>query len=222
MSTAEDFLLLTTDPATGRSALGSSQSDAVMGGAFLIDLVAAGRLALVGQGWRARVSVVDRTPLGDPLLQGAFARVQDRKAQTPQNMVARLGRKGRQRTYDALIAKGAVSPRQERVLGLFPVTRHDVLAVGRRDELTARVRATLLHGQAPDAEIGPLIGLLSASSLTKVVVDKPDRALAKARAKAVAEGDWASEGVRKSIQAAQGAITAAVVAASVAGGSGSS
>jgi hypothetical protein len=66
-----------------------------------------------------------------------------------------------------------------------------------------------------------LIGLLSAADLTKLLVDKPDRKQAKARAKVIAEGDWANERVRRAIRAAQSAVTAGIVAAT-AGAAGSS
>lgn len=57
--------------------------------------------------------------------------------------------------------------------------------------------------------------------MVKVFVDKPDRKVAKARADVLAEGDWATEGVRKAIQAAQAAVTAGVAAATSAAASGS-
>ena len=221
MTTAEDFVLVMTDPVTGKHLVGSTVSDAVMGGAFLIDLVEAGRLALDGEGREARVVAADHAHTGDALLDGAFDRVRQRGRQRPQSIVTRLGRKGRDRTYRALASRGAVQPRHEKAFGLFPLTRHDVLDTARRDDLLTRIRAVLLHDQPADAETGPIIGLLSAASLTKAVVDKPDRRRAKARAKVVSEGDWASEGVRKAIQAAQSAVTAGVVAATVATAGGS-
>lgn len=217
MTTAEDFLLVMTDPTTGKPMMGSAETDALFGGAFLFDLVAAGRLALEGEGRKARVAITSQAPVDDPVLQAAFMRLHGRKPQSPQNAVTRLGRKGRVRTYEALVRKGAVRTRDEKVLGLFALTRHDVVDTVRRDDLVRRIRASLLTEQPADAETGPVIGLLSAADLTKKLVDRSDRRQAKARAKVVAEGDWASEGVRKAIQAAQSAMTAAVIAASVAG-----
>ncbi|MBC7632840.1 GPP34 family phosphoprotein [Aeromicrobium sp.] len=220
MSTAEDFLLLVTDPDSGRARVGSMKSDAVFGGAILFDLVAAGRLALDAAGRKPRVVVVDYARVDDPVVQAAFERVRNRGRQTPQSTVTQLGKKARQHLYAALTAKGSVRPRHEKALGLFPLTRHDILDTGRRDNLLARVRAVLLLDQPADAETGPLVGLLAAADLTTLFVDKADRKKAKARAKIVAEGDWASEGVRDAIQAAQGAMTAAIVGASIVGTAG--
>jgi hypothetical protein len=220
MSTAGDLLLLATDPTSGKSKIGSMESDAVLGGAMLYDLVEIGRLALEGDGRKARVVVVDRAPVADPALEAAFARVRDRKPAKAQNLVTRLGKHGQKNLYSALAAEGAVRARDEKLLGIYSLTRHDVLAGVRRDELLRRIRASLLQVQPPDEETGPLIGLLSAGSLVKFVVDKPDRKRAKKRAEEIAEGDWASESVRAAIRAANAAMTAAI-AASAAAASGS-
>jgi hypothetical protein len=218
MSTAEDFLLLATDPSSGRARIGSS--DAVMGGAFLFDLVAAGSLDLDGERRKARVVVKEHAPVDDPVLEQAFARVRHRGRQAPRSIVTRLGKHAMKNVYAALAAKGIVRSRDEKALGIFPLTRHEVLETARRDDLQGRIRASLLHDIPADAETGPLIGLLSAAGLVKLVVDKPDRKRATARAKVIAQGDWASEGVRQAIQAAQAAMTAAIASTSIAGVAG--
>lgn len=222
MSTAEDFLLIATDPVSGKALIGSPQSDPVFGGAFLLDLVTDGRLGLEGEGRKARVVVLDRTPVADLLTEQAFDRIRNRGMQKPQNTVTRLGKNGRKLLYESLAARGAVRRRPAKAFGIFPLTRHDIIDTARRDDLRTRIRSALLHDQPTDAETGPLIGLLSAADLVKIVVDKPDRKVAKERAKELAKGDWASVGVRKAIEAAQAAITAGVVAATAAGASGSS
>jgi hypothetical protein len=222
MSTAENLLLIVTDPRSGKPQLDSMKADPVLGGAHLLDLVAAGHLDLDGQGRRARVIVTSHAHVGDPVLEQAFARVRNRGRQTPQSTVTQLGKQGRKLVYAALIAKGQLRPRPAKALGIFPLSRYEVEDSARRHDLIHRVRACLLHDQPADAETGPLIGLLSAADLTKLLVDKPDRKQAKARAKIIAEGDWASEGVRRAIQAAQSAVTAGIVAATVAATAGSS
>lgn len=214
MSTAEDFLLIATDPTSGKPLIGSPQADPVFGGAFLLDLVAANRVTLEGEGRKSRVVIVDHAPVDDPLTQQAFARVRNRGRQKPQSTVTRLGKHSRKLVYESLIRKGAMRRRPAKLLGIFPLTRHDIVDTARRDDLLGRIRSSLLHDQPTDAETAPLIGLLSAADLTKIIVDKPDRKIAKSRAKELAESDWASEGVRKAIQAAQAAITASIVAAS--------
>ena len=222
MTTAEDLLLIVTDPESGKPQLDSMKADPVIGGAHLLDLVAAARLSLDGQGRKARVVVNGYDPVSDPVLDQAFNRVRNRGRQTPQNTVNKLGKHGRKNVYAALVAKGQMRQRPAKALGIFPISRYDVVDTARRHDLINRVRASLLHDQPADAETGPLIGLLSAADLTKLFVDKPERKAAKARAKVISEGDWASEGVRKAIQAAQAAVTAGIIAATSAGATGSS
>lgn len=216
MSTAEDFLLIATDPETGKAMFGAPQSDPVLGGAFLFDLVAAGRLTLEGTGRKARVAVADPAPVDNPVDEEAFARIRNKGRLTPQNSVSKLGKQSKQRLYEALVASGTLRHRPAKALGIFPLTRYDIVDTTRRDDLRTRIHASLVHDQPADAETGPLIGLLAAADLTKIMVDKPDRKRAKARAKVLAEGDWASEGVRKAIQAAQAAMTAAIAATAAA------
>ena len=216
MSTADDFLLIATDPETGKAMFGAPKSDPVLGGAFLFDLVAAGRLALEGQGRKARVVVADPAPVDNPVVERAFARVRNKGRLTPQNSVSKLGSQSKKVLYDALVASGTLRRRPAKALGIFPLTRYDIVDTTRRDDLRTRIHASLVHAQPADSETGPLIGLLSAADLTKIVVDKPDRKKAKARAKVLAEGDWASEGVRKAIKAAQAAMSGAIAAGTAA------
>ncbi|AXT86637.1 hypothetical protein C6I20_16665 [Aeromicrobium sp. A1-2] len=222
MSTAEDVLLIVTDPSSGKPGLDSMKVEAVLGGAHLMDLVTSGHLGLEGKGRKARVVVTRAAPVADPILAAAFARVQNRRRQAPQNVVSRLGKQGRKTVYAALIADGRLARRPAKALGIFPLTRYDVIDTARRDDLLNRIRASLLHDQPADSETGPVIGLLAAADLTRLLVDKSDRRLAKARAKVIAEGDWASEGVRQAIQAAQTVLNIAMITASATAVSGSS
>jgi hypothetical protein len=222
MSTLLDLVLLTTDPATGKSKKGSAAPDAVLGGAVLLDLVAAGAVRLEGEGKKARVVVADPSTRSDPEVEAGLARLRDRKPGKAQNVVTRLGKKARAAAYDALTASGRVRPREEEVLGLFPVTRHDVVDVAGREALVAAVRDVLLDDVRPDDRTGPLVSLLHAGDLLGVVVDRPDRKRAKDRADEVSRGDWAAQGVRDAIASANAAIMAAVIAGSAAASAGGS
>lgn len=207
MSTPEDFLLIATDPDTGKAMINAPKSDPVLGGGFLFDLIAAGRLALEGQGSKARVVVADPTPVEDPIIEQAFARVRNKGRLTAQKAVSTLGKQSKTVVYQALVASGTLRRRPAKALGIFPLTRHDILETTRRDDLSTRIHASLVHDQPADAETGPLIRLLSAADLTKIMVDRSDRKAARARAKALSEGDWISETVREAIKAAQVAMS---------------
>ena len=211
MTVARDLLLVALDPESGRVRLPSMASDATLGGAALIDLVLLGRLELVGTGRKARVAVADRTPVDDPDLQAAFERIWHKGHQAPKSIVTRLGKKQRKAVLASLEADGLVRDEQRRVLG-FALERYELVDVARRDQLVGALRQVLLHDQPADQVTGPLVGLLLAADQLDLAVEKRERKAAKARAKVVAEGDWASEGVRKAIQDAQAAMTAAMTA----------
>lgn len=104
---------------------------------------------------------------------------------------------------------------------MFPVTRWPVVDSVRRDNLLRLIASSLLHDQEADDSTGPLIGLLAASGKLPLVVDKPELKAAKARAKVIAEGDWASDEVRKAIQAANTVMMVAAISATSAGVAGS-
>jgi hypothetical protein len=207
LSIAEDFLLIATDSDTGRPMIGATQSAPALGGAFLFDLVGAGRLALEGRGRSARVAVADHTPVDVPIVEQAFARVRNKGRLTPSKCVSMMGKQAKGLVYESLVADGTLRRRPAKALGLFPLNRYDVVDTTRRDDLRTRIRASLVHDQPADAETRPLIGLLSAAGMTKIVVDRPDRRMAKARAKVLSEGDWISEGVRAAIRSAQVAMS---------------
>ncbi|MEH3067650.1 MAG: GPP34 family phosphoprotein [Aeromicrobium erythreum] len=212
MTVAKDLLLVATDPRTGRVRLATTATEPALGGAALVDLVLLRRLRLVGAGRKARVEVVDRTPVADPPLQAAFARVWQQGRLTPKNTISRLGRRQRKVLLADLEAAGALR-RQRRLL----LERYDVGDPVHRDDLVTRLRAVLLQEQPADETTGPLVGLLLATGHLGIVVDRRDVKAAKARAKVVAEGDWASDGVRQVIQDAQNAMTAVIGTSAVLG-----
>lgn len=220
MSVVQNLLLVSLDPQSGKVRLPSMQSDAALGGAVLIDLVLLGRLELVGTGRRAKVAVADPRPVDDPDLEAAFSRVRQRGHQAPRSLVARLGKKQRKAGLATLERRGLVRDQRRTFLGI-PLERLELVDVPARDDLVSRVRQVLLQGQPADDVTGPLVGLLSAADLLRLVVDRSDLKRAKKRAAEVSDGDWASEGVRQAIRDSQ-AMLAAVAASSAAAGASSS
>ncbi|TWG94220.1 Golgi phosphoprotein 3 GPP34 [Nocardioides sp. J9] len=213
MSLATDLVLLTTDPATGRSMFGSNETGPVLGGALLVDLVLAERVEVDGPPRRARVRLVTGRPVGSAPHDRALALVRPGKEPRASSLVPRLGKGARAGLLDQLRAEEALAPRTERALGIFPVTRHDVVDVARRERVLAAVRAVLLGHVGPDEVTGPLVGLLHAGGVVKRLVAQPERRGAVRRAKEVAKGDWAGSAARAAVVAASQAATAAVSAA---------
>lgn len=220
MGIAADLTLIAIDPATGKSLLGSTESEPVTGGSALVDLVLAERCTVEGEGRKARVRLVSATPLGDAALDHALSRIKPDRDHKASSLVPRIGKGTRALVLDQLVAEGALTPRHEKVLGLVPVVRYDVVDSGRRDALVAGVVGVLMGQAEPDDATGPLIGLLWAGNVIKHLVTGPERSAAKKRAKAISKGEWAGAASQAAIAATNAAVTAAVTAAVVAASAG--
>ena len=216
MGTAIDLALITIDPESGRSLLGLSESDAVFGGAILVDLALAGRLDITGSGAKARVRLANADPIADDALDQALVRLKPNLNPKASALVPRLGKGARPRLVEQLIAERAVRARTHKVLGLFPVTRHTVIDQGRRQEIAGAVVDVLTGRTDPDDATGPLIALMSVGNVVKQVVPPSERKTAVRRAKKIAEGEWAGAASKAAIDAANTAVAAAMTASIVA------
>lgn len=220
MGVAADLTLISIDPETGKSLLGSTESEPVTGGSALVDLVLAERCEVNGDGRKARVRLVSPVSLDDAALDHALSRIKPDRDHKASSLVPRIGKGTRPLVLDQLVAEGALAPRREKVLGLVPVVRYDVIDSVRRDALVAGVVAVLVGQAEPDDATGPLIGLLWAGNIIKRIVPGPERAAAVKRAKVIAKGDWAGAASKAAVAATNAAVTAAVTAAIIASSAG--
>jgi Golgi phosphoprotein 3 GPP34 len=216
MTLTDDLVLLLLDPATGRAVVDGTSLDRVIGGALLLDLATGERIKADGSGSKARLSVVDATPTGDRVLDGALARLD--KPLRAQRAVERLARGTRRPVLEGLAARGLIRREHSRLLGIFPITTWP--PGGAAQELRARVAAVLRDGARTDQHVALLISLVHAVKAEHKVVDGPRRQL-RARAAEVAEGEWAGQAVRKAVQAVQASVAAAVAASTAAASSSS-
>ena len=221
MTVAEDFLLLATDPRDGRCLLGGTAVVPALGGANLLDLIMAEKVELTGQKSKARVSLTNTELTGNPVIDGSIQVLQAKGPMRAQAAVKLLGKKAKETIYDDLVKQGEVRRVSSKAMGVFPLTRHPVIDTVRRDSLRQQIQASLMFELDATKRTGPLIGLLAASGKLQLVVDRPEVRKAKARAKVLAEGDWASDEVRKAIQAANTLLMMTVITATSAGSSSS-
>jgi len=224
---AEDLLLLLLDDASGKTTTDGTRLDYALGGAILLELATAGRIDVTEkQGWlgKARVVVIDPTPMGDVVLDDALTRLRTGKPRDPQSAVTSLSKHLRRTLLERLAARGMVRRESHRILGVFPRERWPVQDITHEQQLRGRLHDVLVVGLTADPRTSALIALLSAIDQAHKVVDAPDstsRKTAKRRAKAISDGAWAGKAVRRAVEAAQAAVTATVLAASAAATSGS-
>jgi hypothetical protein len=223
---AEDLLLLITDDDTGRLVASSSEVDVALGGAMLVELADLGRVGVAEPGGRVRkgrVEVLDRTPTGDPMLDGALATAVAKEGKRPQDVVTALGKKQREAVYGRLVEAGILRAERGKVLGVFPLKRWPAEDAAHEEQVRAAVVTALRNGLAGDARTAALVSLLLALKAVHKAVPPSATGLSKreqnANAKRIAQGDWASAAVRKAIDSTNAAIAATAGGGAVAGSS---
>jgi hypothetical protein len=216
MLIAEDLLLLLLDDESGKLT-NATYLDTGIGGALLVELALGGHVEVVkkeGMWARAKVHPAGAAPPADPVLSEALGVVAE-KERTAQDLVGRLGKKRREPLLERLQADGIVRRDEGKVLGLFPSTRWPAADSSHEREVRRQLGDALVRGVDPAPRIAALVAVLSAMDLAHKVVDGeglPGRQV-KARAKEIADGDWAAKAVKDAISAAQAAMTGAIVAA---------
>ena len=216
---AEDLLLLLLDDDSGKLT-NATYLDTGIGGALLVELALGGHVEVVkkeGMWARAKVRTTPEPPPADPVLVEALGLVAE-KERTAQDLVGRLGKKRRESLLRRLEADGILRREEGKVLGLFPSDRWPASDSSHEREVRRQLGDALVRGVDPAQRIAALVSVLCAMDLAHKVVDReglPGRQV-KARAKEIADGDWAAKAVKDAISAAQAAMTAAVVAASTA------
>lgn len=200
---AEDLLLLLLDDETGSR--GSSLApDAVIGGALLTELAADGLLQLAPSSsrWRSEddVVAVPGAAATDPVLQDALTIVVE-KPRAAKELVGPVGKGVADVLLERLAQRGILQRQDDKVLGLFPRTRWPAADSSHEEHVRRRIDAALTGGESPGARIAALIALLDgADQLGVLAVDGMSNRQIKARAKEIAEGDWAGEAVGKAVQ----------------------
>jgi hypothetical protein len=225
MLIAEDLLLLLTNDETGKLAASPGEVDVALGGALLVELTLMQRVDLAGsseQVQKGHLIVRDATATPDPLLDEALATVGQNRGKKPQNVVTALGKRVRVRLYDRLAGRGLLRAQSGKILGIFPRHNWPALDTSHEDAVRADLLTALQNAMAADPRTGALISLLLALNAVHKAVDPAAAGLSQremnARAKRIAEGDWASGAVRHAIDSMHAAVIAATSSAVVPGG----
>ena len=205
--------------------LGYGFGDLIVAGAQLSDLVLRDRVRAAGPNESVkpgRLMVLSKAPTGDPLLDEALQRLLAKPGATPNSAVHRLSKRARVGVLQRLAAAGIISESPRKVLGMFPVTTWPTVD-GRPAAALRRELQRVVDGAArPDAEQAVLVSLLLAgSALHKVLPTdgRQSRKAQRARAKQLAQGDWATVATMKTVQdIAKGVSTAISVVAVGEGG----
>lgn len=209
----EQLLLLSLDDESGAEKERANVALAIAA-ASLVELAIAGRVEVDGD----QVTVLDATPLADPVLDTALADLDGWKKSRPRktkDWIEHLKRGAVAGTTKNLAAKGLVREEKKKVLGLFPVTRFPEADGSAEDVLRRRLDAVVMRGEAPDERTASLIALLHGAKLHGLLYKKPELATAKTSMEKIAHGEWAAPAVRQAVKAAEDALMAIVVVTTV-------
>ena len=222
MLLAEEFLLLSFDDETGKKIISSDRIEPALGGALLVELALMERIGVSphSDGWRrrGRVSITSTTPTDDAELDAALTKVAQNEGRRVTDLIStasrrRIGKGLQGRLLERLAAAGVLSAERSKVLGLFGRTTWPAQDRFPEQEVRERLHTALIVGLTPTERTVALVALLRATGLLAKVVPTEDRRRLKARAKELAEGDWAAEAVKRAIEEVAAATTAAAVAA---------
>lgn len=201
---AEDLLLLAyADEARGPVG-GVSQLEHALVGALLVELVIRERVDVTtvgAEGESGRVSVRDDTPTKVAPLDDALARLSTLEGAKPKDVLRSLAGAGlAERLLTGLVERGLLRKEHGHVLGLAPApcwpaedSRHEE---GVKDQL----RRVLVDGEYPDERTAVLIALLAHGTALRHVAGREHADVADRRAKEIAQGSWAGDSLRKSVE----------------------
>ena len=220
MLIAEDLLLLVTDDASGRLCASGDKVDAGLAGANLIELTLMRKADLSGEGDEGkpgRIIVRDPSPTGDQVLDAALELLVAHQGSKPSAVIRPLSKDLRRTLYERLAGSGVRRAERGRILGVFPTRRWPAHDAAHEAEACRMVTQALVQQTAPDTRTTALIALVHALGCEHTIVDPRPYGLSKRqireRAAQIAEGNWASEAVRKVIEEMIAAVVAATSAA---------
>ncbi|MBB5806910.1 hypothetical protein F4560_006678 [Saccharothrix ecbatanensis] len=209
LTLADELVLLAYDD-NGSRKLGQPALGYGLAGALLVELALAERVDVVDK----KVTVLDPTPVGRPLLDQALARIADDKPRKPGHWISKLSKKLTDEVLDGLVAGGVLRREEDRVLLVFPRTRFpapDGVQPAAETDARARMTSAITSDGPVDPRTAALCALVKAVDYDRKVFADLPRAVVRKRLKVISEGDWAATAVRKAIEEVQSAITVAVI-----------
>lgn len=221
MLIAEELLLLLLDDESGKLVVdATTAADPVLAGAVLVDLALGGFVDVAAAGEpvkEGRIVIRRPGPTGDPLLDEALATATAAAGKKPATLIPKVAKGLRAAVSQRLVDRGIVRSERAKVLGIFPTSRWPEADPRPEAQARERLAAVLLSENPPDVPTAALISLLlTANALPKVI--RTDRTGAPvdtkaliARAKQVADSDWASAAARRAVKDLQAAIGIAVM-----------
>ena len=200
LSFPEEIVLLLLDETRGEFIpLPESVFAIVMSGAALMDLAVHNRIDTDLE----KMIVVDRTPLGDDILDDVLAGLcnSKREREIPEALYdAALGAEEyRLRALKRLIARGILREENGRHLWVFHTRRYPVIDNTEQQEVRARLRQVLLTDEIPDPRDVVLICLVDACALLGFVLSEDELDAVTPRVEQLRKMDLIGQAVTRAV-----------------------
>lgn len=216
---AEDLLLVLLDDETGKPIVDSSRLPRVLAGAILLELTLTGAVTLDVTGAavrKGRLVVHPEKAPTDPVLADAAGRLAAATPMKPPAAIEKLAKGVREVLLDRIADRGWVREERGRILGVFPTRRWPAIDDSHERRVRAELSAVLVDELTPSTRTAALISLLSAVSAAPKLFPDANKRAVTARAKQIADGEWAGAAVRQAVDAVNVAMIAVITAGTVA------
>lgn len=213
----EQLMLLALKDEKGTLESKASMYSYALGGAMMAELSLRGKIR-IRDDKRAFVDLIDRSPLGEPVLDECLDKVATAKrrarATTWVQRFANLKRL-RHRVAAGLCRRGILRDDEDKVLLFFTRKLYPTIDPVPERRLVDQLRTVIFRDSAsPDAETVIVVALANATGLLPIHFDKKDLRRRKQHLKRITEGTMAGAAAQQAVLAAQQAAVAAAVAAS--------
>lgn len=211
----EEALLLALADEKGTPEFGAWYTQAI-GGAVLAELLLGGRIRLDGDGAQAMVEVVDRTPMGDPVIDECLGILADSKKQrNASGWVSKLAdvRDLKDKVASELCRERVLRVDEKRVLGIFSRTIYPELDPVPERRLRERIeRAVRSESRDLDPRTAVLIAVAHHTGLLSTIFSKRELRERKERIREVSSGEVVGQAAAAAAEATQAVQTAILVA----------
>jgi Golgi phosphoprotein 3 len=198
LSFPEEIVLLLLDETNGDFVpMPEAVFAIVMSGAALMDLALHNRIDTDLE----KMTVVDRTPLGDDILDEVLAGLGQKSASLGITDALYDGavnaEEHRARALKRLIARGILKEENGRHLWVFRTRRYPVIDDSEQQEVRARLRQLLLTNEIPDPRDVVLVCLIDACALAGFVLSAAELDAAAPRVEQLRKMDLIGQAVTK-------------------------
>jgi hypothetical protein len=169
-----DLFLITHDQ-SGKPLIHQASMALGLGGAVLLELALSDRVTVA----RGRVTVADRTPVGDVVADTLVPMIQrDQGERDAKFWIRKLAEDIYERTRESLVEAGVLVVVNKRRMGMLPYTRYQLADIGSVVRASTGVRSAVEGWKQPDGRAAALCGLVGALRVeAELYLDQPSSRL---------------------------------------------